>query len=193
MIALTDFDFSCTIYTDKNRESHHAEERGRFTVTRTKKLAGAVVAAVLLAAVLGAVLWQSGRHRADLEALNDISYYDQFLFAEGTDVAALLERATAPENRLGSEAEGVRSYDPAVLAPSLPNGSGTSGMEVFQVEELGEVTYVNYSPVQPAGCTRVSLACVDGRVVTVVAAWGEDGPIVQADLDTGAVTVYEPE
>ena len=163
-------------------------------MTRTKKLAGATAAAILLAAVvLGAVLWQSGRHQADLEALNDISYYDQFLFAEGADVAALLERATAPENRLGSEPEGVRSYDPAVLAPSLPNRSGTSGMEVFQIEELGEVTYVNYSPAQPVGCTRVSLACVDGRVVTVVAAWGEDGPIVQADLDTGAVTVYEPE
>ena len=163
-------------------------------MTRTKKLAGATAAAILLAAVvLGAVLWQSGRHQADLEALNDISYYDQFLFAEGTDVAALLERATAPENRLGSEAEGVRSYDPAVLAPSLPNRSGTSGMEVFQIEELGEVTYVNYSPAQPVGCTRVSLACVDGRVVTVDAAWGEDGPIAQADLDTGAVTVYETE
>lgn len=144
-----------------------------------------ITVAILAAAVICLVLWQN-KQNMDIKQLEELSYYDQFLFAEGTDVPAVLAEATAPEHQTEEASEDFYGYDPAVLAPYLPNCA-----EMESVVVNGGLVFVSYRPVQPEECTSVSLICSQGQVIGVTAVWGEGELYSQADFETGTVQLYD--
>ncbi len=147
------------------------------TKKRGALLAG-VTAVVIAAALIGWTMWRVG---VDVEPTVESGYYDQFLFAQGTDLPALMMEATLDRYRVspaGGESQGNAAvYDGAVLAPHLPNCA-----------EMGEVRldsreYIDifYTPLAPEVCTQVQLTWDGGQTIRV-AVTREDRDVLYGDV-----------
>ena len=122
-------------------------------------------AAVIVAAVY--IAWVLDVNDVGVQPSVESGYYDQFLFAEGADVTALLEQTVAQADQLpapdGEESDAVTWYDGALLAPWLPNCAEMGAVQAVR----GGVYHIHYAPKEPRNCAQVSLCYLDGYTSSV--------------------------
>ena len=122
-------------------------------------------AAVIVAAVY--IAWVLDVNDVGVQPSVESGYYDQFLFAEGADVTALLEQTVDQADQLpapdGEESDAVTWYDGALLAPWLPNCAEMGAVQAVR----GGVYHIHYVPKEPRNCAQVSLCYLDGYTSSV--------------------------